>query len=75
MRSADYIPGRDGDFVEWSANLIAVCRARTADWQLDAEKITELQTLHERFRTLYELCRTPTHSALDAQEKKRRRRS
>jgi hypothetical protein len=63
------IPTKEEDFVDWSENLIAVSIAHKSEWKLPEDKLTELQTLHGRVKTLHELCRTASYTRLDMQEK------
>ena len=67
--SNDYIPAKEGDFLEWSENLIAVCSAHADEWAIDTEKLDSLQTLHGQYKALYETCQTPAHNTLDVQRK------
>jgi hypothetical protein len=69
----DYIPTKEADFVEWSGNLIAVSKTNSSVWDLPDAQVTELETLHTRFKTLHEQCQTPAHTALDTQEKNERK--
>jgi hypothetical protein len=64
-----YIPAKDAEFVEWSANLIAVSKAHVAEWGLPADQLAEIEALHLKFVGLYELCQTPAHSSLDIKAK------
>jgi hypothetical protein len=64
-----YIPKKEADFIEWSENLIAVSKANSTVWGLPEAQVTELEPLHTQFKGLYEKCQTPSHTALDVQEK------
>ena len=64
-----YIPRKEAEFLEWSSNLIAVSKENKTEWDLPELRITEIDTLHNKFKILYEKCQTPAHTALDTQEK------
>jgi hypothetical protein len=64
-----YVPLKEADFVEWSANLIAVAKAHSDEWDVSLSQIAELETLHNEFNTLYELCKTSNYTKLDMQAK------
>jgi hypothetical protein len=63
------IPRKEAGFVEWSGNLIAVSKTNITEWDLPEARLTELETLHGRFKPLYEKCQTNGHTALDTQAK------
>jgi hypothetical protein len=63
------IPRKEAEFVEWSGNLIAVSKANITEWGLPEAQVTDLETLHGQFKTLYEKCQTRAHTALDTQVK------
>ncbi|MDR1218204.1 MAG: hypothetical protein LBK73_01180 [Treponema sp.] len=63
------IPAKEEDFVDWSENLINISIAHKSEWKLPEDKLTELQTLHDRVKTLHELCRTASYTKMDMQEK------
>jgi hypothetical protein len=64
-----YIPSKEADFADWSANLITVSRAHAAEWSLPSAQLTELETLHNEFKALHEKCRTASYTKLDMQAK------
>jgi hypothetical protein len=64
-----YIPAKEADFVVWSANLIAVSKAHLVELGLPEDKLTAIETLHNRFVTLHEKCKTAASSKLDMEAK------
>jgi hypothetical protein len=68
------IPTKETDFVDWSANLIAVSLAHKLEWKLSEDKLTEIQTLHTEVKTLHELCKTASYTKLDMQAKNEKKR-
>jgi hypothetical protein len=48
-----YIPTKEADFVDWSANLIAVSKAHAADRNLSESQVADLETLHGEFKALH----------------------
>jgi hypothetical protein len=69
MPDKNYIPAKEADFVEWSENLITVSTANAQGWNLPQAKLTELRTLHDEVKALYELCKTASYTKLDMQSK------
>jgi hypothetical protein len=63
------IPRKEAEFVERNGNLIAAPKANITEWDLPEAQVMDIETLHGRFKTLYEKCRTPAHTALDTQAK------
>jgi hypothetical protein len=64
-----YIPAKEADFVEWSANLLAVARAHKTAWKLEEGPLTELEGLQAEVKTLHETCQTAAYTKLDMQAK------
>jgi hypothetical protein len=63
------IPTQEKNYVDWSANLIAVSILHKTVWNLQESKLTELQTLHNEVKALYELCQTASYTKIDMQAK------
>jgi hypothetical protein len=64
-----YIPAKEADFVDWSANLLAVARTHKTEWKLDDAQLTELDALYAEVKALHETCRTAAYTKLDMQAK------
>ncbi|GHU51633.1 hypothetical protein FACS1894200_11990 [Spirochaetia bacterium] len=64
-----YIPRKEDEFLDWSENLITVSEAHAADWNLVQSKVAGLRTLHNEFKRLHLLCKTPIHTKVDMEEK------
>jgi hypothetical protein len=70
-----YFPTVEGEFVEWSGNLIAVSKENAAEWGLPADQLAELEAEHGVYKALYEKCRTASYTKLDMQAKIEKRKA
>ncbi|MDR0599186.1 MAG: hypothetical protein LBG84_03770 [Treponema sp.] len=66
---SSYIPAKEGDFVSWSANLLAVARARKDEWKLEEAPLAELESLFAEVKALHEICQTAAYTKLDMRAK------
>jgi len=64
-----FIPGKDDDFLTWSANLIAVSSANKTAWQIPDAAIAALQPLHTAYETALAAARAPNHGSVDIRVK------
>ncbi|MDR2095599.1 MAG: hypothetical protein LBP76_08790, partial [Treponema sp.] len=69
MPGKHYIPTKESEFIEWSANLIAVSVAHKTLWGLPDDKLAEIQTLHGEALALYEKCKTASYTKVDMETK------
>jgi hypothetical protein len=69
-----YFPTKEADFVEWSANLIAVSKENAVEWALPTDQITGLEALHNEFKALHEKCVTAAWTKLDMQAKNEKKK-
>jgi hypothetical protein len=69
MSGKSYIPTKEAEFVDWSANLIAVSKENAVEWNLPEAQLTELETLHNESAALHEKCQTASYTKLDMQAK------
>jgi hypothetical protein len=63
------MPTKEADFLDWSANLIAVSKANADVWKLSTDQITALEALHNEFKALHAVCQTASYTKLDMQAK------
>jgi hypothetical protein len=61
----DYIPHRDGKFLEWVKNLLSYILAHALAWGLDPSTYAELQRLLSVFETAYEKAEAPNRGSAD----------
>jgi len=64
-----FIPNRDEDFLDWSANLIAVSTANKTAWQIPDTALAALTPLHNAFDTALTAAKAPNHGKIDTQVK------
>jgi len=64
-----YIPSREADFVVWTGNLIAVCKAHIAMWNLPEDKLDEMDVLYLRVKDLHDLSKSAFFTKADMHEK------
>ncbi|MDR3276868.1 MAG: hypothetical protein LBT11_06645 [Treponema sp.] len=66
---SSYIPTKEADFLDWSANLITVSKANIAEWNLPEAQLAAIETLHNEAKALHEKCKTAAYTRLDMQAK------
>ncbi|MDR1326412.1 MAG: hypothetical protein LBK00_10295, partial [Treponema sp.] len=64
-----YFPTKEGEFVEWCGNLIAVAKQNAAAWGLVVDQVTGLETEYGAYKALYEKRHTASYTKLDMQAK------
>jgi hypothetical protein len=69
MSGKHYIPTKESEFIEWSENLITVSAGNKTLWNLPEDKLTEIQTLHNEAKVLYEKCLTASYTRVDMEMK------
>jgi hypothetical protein len=55
-----YIPTKEADFLDWSANLIAVSKAHKTEWHLLEQPLADIETLHNEVYVFPIYDRKPT---------------
>jgi hypothetical protein len=68
-----YIPSKEADFLDWSANLIAVSKEHKTEWNLPEQPLADIETLHNEVMALHEKCQTAAYTKLDMQAKNEKR--
>jgi hypothetical protein len=63
------MPAKEADFLDWSANLIAVSKTNVNTWKLPQDQLTALETLHNEVKVLHQVCQTSSYTKLDMQAK------
>jgi hypothetical protein len=69
MPGKQYIPAKEPEFIDWSANLIAVSTENKTLWCLPEDKLTEITTLHGQAKALHDKCQTASYTKVDMEMK------
>jgi hypothetical protein len=75
MSGKSYIPTKEADFLDWSANLIAVSRENKTEWNLPEQPLADIETLHDEVKALHEKCQTTSYTKLDMQAKNEKKKA
>ncbi|MDR1866576.1 MAG: hypothetical protein LBR08_13535 [Bacteroidales bacterium] len=65
MHRSDYIPSRDGDFLEWVKHLFTYVQEHAAEWGLDPMELSNLVLMVSSYETVYNRYKDPNRGSAD----------